>query len=172
MALFFPKTESAPSTIQNHDATDVDFCLSVPQGAQLSEKVVSALVSNTDQRLLYFVCGFRWALHPTTGAQKRFEFLLRYLCLKPPPDAISAIARDQKKPEERRESTRARSGQNGPALDALAASGKHAGAMDGERENSALHPITADDVPNAADGGGLHFFTVNDSRLHLKCDPL
>jgi len=55
---------------------------------------------------------------------------------KPPPEAISAIARDQKKPEERREGTRARSGQNGLALDALAASGKHAGAMDGEHENS------------------------------------
>jgi hypothetical protein len=52
--------------------------------------------------------------------------------LKPPPEAISAIAREQKKPEERREGTRARSGPKGLALDALAASGNGAGAMDGE----------------------------------------
>jgi len=45
---------------------------------------------------------FSAALFSTTDAQKRLKLSLRYLCLKPPPEAISAIARDQKMPEERR----------------------------------------------------------------------
>ena len=47
---------------------------------------------------------------------------MRYPCLKPPPEAISVLARNKKKPEERRRSQGPQSGPQG-CLDAAAVSG-------------------------------------------------
>ena len=67
MALCFPKTASAPSTIQNHEATDVLFALQLRRTHTVSAKLVSAPFTNVRDSSAVFMLRFSAALFSTTG---------------------------------------------------------------------------------------------------------
>ena len=89
--------------------------------------------------------------------------------LKPPTEAISVIARDQKRPGERVRGQGRGAAQRALPLTLHAAPGKVAGAMADDAGQAADFSILQ---RINADYGGKHLFTANYSTSHLECDPL
>jgi len=107
------KTAGAPSTIQNHDATDVFFALQPRRAHEVSLETCKCALHKCEGFRRCDVAAASGGFAPDNRRLKTLsKFSLRYLCLKPPPEAISVIASDQNAGR-KTEKARARSGQNG-----------------------------------------------------------